>query len=384
MAASQACLDAIRKIRATGKALFKRISPNDLDITGGHQYGFYLPKSAGEILTDIKPEKGVKTKHFISICWQNDLITESVITWYGKKTRSEYRLTRFGHNFPWRKPELLGDILVLIPETSTNFSAFVLSTDDDFDEIALRLGIEVGEWSVYHEHELVLSAEDCLVNEFSRIIKDYSEFPSTLIMSQIARKTLEFCGTNFLDGSNDTHLIESVNSEYALFRLMEEKFYLPEIRGGFSEINPFIELANSILNRRKSRAGRSLENHTEYLLDINGIPYFSQSKIEGRPDIMIPNDEAYYKDPSLVTMLAIKRTCKDRWRQILKEAPNVSQRYLLTLQEGISENQLKEMKNANVSLIVPKELHKFYPPAFLDTLLSVDQFMDSMLERYNG
>ncbi len=36
-------------------------------------------------------------------------------------------------------------------------------------------------------------------------------------------------------------------------------------------------------------------------------------------------------------------------------------RHIMTLQPGISSNQLEEMRKAGISLIVPKPLHKNYP-----------------------
>ena len=51
------------------------------------------------------PEKGVLAKHPVRVEWQDGRITKSVVTWYGKLTRSEYRLTRFGRDFPFLTPD---------------------------------------------------------------------------------------------------------------------------------------------------------------------------------------------------------------------------------------------------------------------------------------
>ena len=64
--------------------------------------------------------------------------------------------------------------------------------------------------------------------------------------------------------------------------------------------------------------------------------------------------------PDKITVLALKTTCRDRWRQVLEEAPDVPKRHILTLQPGISVSQLRQMKAANVSLVVPEELQKDY------------------------
>src|SRR5690349_1161055 len=95
------CERAIQNAVLFENALLKFISPNDVGLTGGHQCGFYLPKSAYEIFTPQPPTRGVVTKHHVHIEWQDQYETSSVITWYGAKTRSEYRLTRFGKGFPY-------------------------------------------------------------------------------------------------------------------------------------------------------------------------------------------------------------------------------------------------------------------------------------------
>ena len=118
-------------------------------------------------------------------------------------------------------------------------------------------------------------------------------------------------------------------------------------------------------SRTQSGAGRSLEHHVEALLREEGAPFTSKpSAVEGEPDILIPSVEAYL-DPNYpverLCMIGIKTTCKDRWRQVLNEARRMNHRHILTIQPGISSNQMEEMRKAGVSLIVPKRLHKDYP-----------------------
>ena len=114
-----------------------------------------------------------------------------------------------------------------------------------------------------------------------------------------------------------------------------------------------IDFANSILNRRKSRAGKSLEHHLATIFSANRLHYEQQIVTEGnkRPDFIFPSGKAYHdivfptKD---LVFLGAKTTCKDRWRQILNEANRIKDKYLFTLQQGISKNQLSEMKSEHV------------------------------------
>lgn len=78
-----------------------------------------------------------------------------------------------------------------------------------------------------------------------------------------------------------------------------------------------------------------------------------------RPDFIFPRKAEYF-DPSfkldLLTMLAAKSTCKDRWPQILPEAKKITVKHLLTLEPWIFTNQTEMMQGANIQLIVPESI----------------------------
>ena len=74
-------------------------------------------------------------------------------------------------------------------------------------------------------------------------------------------------------------------------------------------------------------------------------------------------------------MLGAKTTVKDRWRQILNEARRIEKKHLLTLQEGVSTEQFREMQDEGVTLVVPKPLHKHYPDAVRPKLVSLTDFI---------
>ena len=61
-------------------------------------------------------------------------------------------------------------------------------------------------------------------------------------------------------------------------------------------MDEFVRVANVVLNRRKSRAGKSLEHHLSAIFDGNGIEYSSQAVTEGnkKPDFLFPSQEAYH------------------------------------------------------------------------------------------
>lgn len=77
----------------------------------------------------------------------------------------------------------------------------------------------------------------------------------------------------------------------------------------------------ALLNRRKSRAGKSLEHHLATLFAAAQLRFEAQplTEVGKRPDFLFPNGEAYH-DWSFPTeklvFLGAKTTCKDRWRQV--------------------------------------------------------------------
>ncbi|SEC28918.1 Restriction endonuclease EcoRII, N-terminal [Rhodobacter sp. 24-YEA-8] len=185
----------------------------------------------------------------------------------------------------------------------------------------------------------------------------------------------------------DLRLMKRRACEYEIFRSVEEAVELPLIKKGFTDIDGFVSRAQTILQRRKSRAGRSLELHArEIFLEeklVEGIDFSHQPESEpGKsPDFLFPS-EAAYKDTHFpaekLRMLAVKTTMKDRWRQILNEANRVEHKHLLTLQEGISEAQFKEMVEAKVTLVVPKPIIEKFPGSVQPHLQTLESFIRDM------
>jgi EcoRII C terminal. len=186
----------------------------------------------------------------------------------------------------------------------------------------------------------------------------------------------------------DEQLIDRRRVEYDIFLLVEELHVLDIIREGFGSVDEFIALANSVSNRRKSRAGKSLELHLEHLFVEHGLRHFAtQAVTEGnkKPDFLFPSAEAYHNadfPEENLRMLAVKTTCKDRWRQIMNEADKISQVHLFTLQEGVSQAQYREMQDAGVRLVVPSSLHKKYPEVVREELMTLGAFIAELTGLY--
>ena len=106
--------------------------------------------------------------------------------------------------------------------------------------------------------------------------------------------------------------------------------------------------------------------------------YDCESESGKKPDFIFPSEAAYKNTAYSATklrMLAVKTTCKDRWRQILNEADRIGTKHLLTLQEGVSENQYQEMAQASVRLVIPEPLIVRYPKKVQPELQTLESFM---------
>ena len=186
----------------------------------------------------------------------------------------------------------------------------------------------------------------------------------------------------------DKRLLKRRNFEFRLFRMIEDAHLLPQIGKGFSSVEEFVKLANSVSNRRKSRGGKSLELHLEKIFEEEKFHHFSlQAVTEGKkkPDFLFPSEQAYHDSTypeEKLRMLAVKTTCKDRWRQILNEAHRIKGCHLFTLQEGVSENQFNEMETEGVTLVVPEKLTDQYPKAVRSRLVTLESFIEELKELY--
>lgn len=364
-------------------ALLKYISPNDTGLTGGHQCGYYLPKAAWKSFTQHPPERGRNSDYAVEVLWQDGRRTESCIKWYGVRTRREYRMTRFGRDFPFLTTDNVGDLLVLVRTGDASFHGYVFDLPDDIADVQASLGVEIiGTWGLYEGLARPPESEDdCIHRRFATFVEPLRDFPDTTAFSTATQDAILACVKSFATQTLDNRLMFLMDREYALFRMAERFLCQDEICRQFKSVDDFLSVAARIMNRRKSRAGRALENHVGYLLHDAQIPFDARPVVDGQPDVLIPG-KAQYEDPlwpeDRLYVVGVKTTCKDRWRQVLNEARRVRRKHILTIQQGISAKQLAEMRDSGVSLVVPQKLHSMYPAVDKMEVLTVRQFVDAV------
>lgn len=366
----------------------KFLSANDTGDTGSHQVGIYIGKNSIPILFDRPGIRGENKDKFVKIKWQDDFITNSRFIYYGVGTRNEYRITRFERGFPFLKSDHTGDLLVLVKVSEEDYTAYVLSSEDEINEFLNAFGMSPIDTGSIIETDGVGSETklDIFINRFISSLD--VDFPSSFAMSTAARRIHHdvFNHDDNTINDPDKQIINWTEMEYRLFRNLEHASYGAKLTKGFNSIEEFIEMANMVLNRRKSRAGKSLEHHLSAIFDGNKINYVSQPRTEGnkRPDFIFPNEFSYhnasYPSEKLV-FLGAKTTCKDRWRQIINEANRIGEKHLFTLQQGISSQQLEEMAAERVVLVVPRPFIDAYPREKRGSIWTLKKFIEFTREK---
>lgn len=381
---------AIHAVLNSQRAYCKFLSANDTGLTGGHQAGIYVSRPSAPILFPEPGVKGTNKEKWVKIKWHNDFETTSRFIYYGRGTRNEYRITNFGTGFPFLQPEYTGALFVFVECDEEYYQGYVLNSEEDIEQFLDAFGISPTETNRLIDAGQIRADvhEQLAIEEFiSHLTVD---FPISEEMSAAARSIhsrvhnhIEYVRTN-----PDRKIIEWTNMEYALFRAIERARYGEKIAQGFGSVDEFITMANMVLNRRKSRAGKSLEHHLAAIFDGNGLVYTPQAVTEGnkKPDFLFPSQAAYH-DTTFPTekliSLAAKTTCKDRWRQVLNEADRLRDRpkYLCTLQQGISPAQMDEMQTENVILVVPEPYIASYPREKRDRIWKLSDFVSYVREK---
>lgn len=376
---------AIESVNKSKTSFCKFISANDAGTTGGHQEGFYIPKNSISLMFDIPGAKGANKERFVTIKWQNDFETQSRFIYYGKATRNEYRLTRFGRGFPFLTDNNVGDLFILNHIADDFYEGFILQTDEDTEEFFAAFNISSNETNCLIEKRITVTAEDKLLQCFKLYLSTLNvDFPATVELATNARncykKSFSIKPSQIIENP-DGELLNWLDAEYQLFKTIENNRYGERIKTPFVTVEELVDCANTILNRRKSRAGKSLEHHLSEVFTNFNLKFQTQIITEEnkRPDFIFP-DSLSYNNSNFTTdkliFLASKTTCKDRWRQILNEADRIKVKYLFTLQQGISANQLAEMYKYDVRLVVPKPYLKTFPEEYRDKIHTLNGFIE--------
>ena len=378
----------------------KRLSANDTQRSGSHQAGPYIPKDLMfTLFPSLNQPEQRNPDHFFDLTVDSTRTRRTVqarSVWYNNALhdnpgggRNEVRVTRLGGaRSPLLDVENTGALTLMAfggvtgRRPADHCRVWVCRSEEE-GAVEDRWGpVEPGQGRLLNfagAVSLPRSDEPCWL--------DPDDMPSAWLANyprgeDIVRKAVELMPST--DGTPDKRLIERRKCEFDIFRSLEEAVELPQVRAGFNDLPSFIGHANTILQRRKSRSGRSLELHLKAILEeesfVEGTHFSYQAASEAgkRPDFLFPSEAAYSDDQfpsSRLRMLAVKTTCRDRWRQILDEADRITKKHLLTLQEGVSPTQYRQMRDAGVRLVVPKSVRRAYDSSIRHEVMDLSTFI---------
>ena len=379
----------------------KRLSGNDTLANRSHQAGPYIPK---DLLFRMFPQlnRPEAENPYVWFDLHVDSHPDSrkvKAIWYNNRrrggTRNETRITNWGGaQSALLDPESTGALCLFAFRVNDDGEAtachvWVCRHETEEDIVESQIGpLEPGRWLARPSGRDVLpgtlegstaARASCWLNRDEVPPAWIQQFPAP---SEIIAKAMELRPDSHLE--TDRRLLRRRDCEHEIFRSVEEAWALPRVQSGFASMKEFTPLAQEVLQRRKVRSGLSLEMHTraifreEGLVENRDFAYNQRSEGKKRPDFLFPSAEAYRRSDfpaSRLRMLAVKTTCKDRWRQILNEADRIGRKHLLTLQEGVSPMQFREMHEANVQLVIPRPLIGKFPNAVQPHLQTLESFI---------
>lgn len=388
----------------------KKLSSVEVDPAKSHQHEFNGSKELKAVLRTSERTKFQTT--FLWIEEENEALSEEgTVTWYDARedhpTRSEFRLFYPGNAVTSMAKE--GDTMFIARRTDNTILIVITSAGSTIEhqlywlfglEIPSGTGFKLSEMSRNNPEldfaarfildELGIEIEEPENDRLDLLLKDFGgAFPSIAEFSKFARSTCAIEVNPIEDP--DSALLAYMDWEEKLFRRLERHIVSKRLREGFTsaedeDVEGFIQFSLGVQNRRKTRAGNAFEDHFENILANNKVAYSRKKETENKakPDFVFPNIDLYRVSAvpdSLLTMIGLKTTCKDRWRQVLPEAARIKEKHLLTLEPGISENQTNEMKAYSVQLILPSSLHKTYSNTQRSWLMDVKSFISLVKNR---
>ena len=376
----------------------KRLSGNDTLANETHQAGPYMPR---EFLLSLFPElkrpdaENPDMRLDIHIDSHKEMRNVRAV-WYNNKyrgkTRNETRLTGFGGaGSALLDPDNTGalTIFAFMQGAEKKCHAWICRTEAEEDLAEDRIGpVDPGRHLVWSPSRNVLPSLSSRKPEAKTNCRlDPSEIPGAWLQAfprsdELMRKAVQMRPEEGL--GPDDRLVRRRKCEYELFLSVEEAVEMPGIKAGFESIDEFTARAQSILQRRKSRSGRSLELHTRNIFIEEGLRegrefvHGAESEPGHKPDFLFPSEAAYRDEDfpeSRLRMLAVKTTCRERWQQVLNEAGRIRTKHLLTIQEGVSAKQFQEMKRSGLQLVVPAGIRHFYPESVRPDLVALEDFI---------
>lgn len=138
--------------------------------------------------------------------------------------------------------------------------------------------------------------------------------------------------------------------------VLADKDPITAVVKGFSQLDAIFLSASQ---HRKSRAGRSFEQHISQILKDGRIKYQEQAVTGGRrPDFVLPSLadlESKTREFEDALIISAKTTLRERWKQVTHEKLNCAV-FLATVDDRVTSDAIEDMNAKGIRLIVPESL----------------------------
>lgn len=395
----------IENLTSRSDALFlKKLSRNDTSWASDrnkHQAGFYVPRKIREagFFPKLLPRKDKPHIHYASCpsLWpQTGEIKHSGMRHFTKKG-PETHFTVIPHDL-FRELSPASWLLAGRLHTSINEASYwfivIDSESEDAEILETYLDIDADFHCDIIPPDKLLNARALAKDDAAELIdqlhhamksgklkefiRSVSQLPHPSVLATEAQKAyfqsfgIERLDPYRIEAPGDAVMRISRDFEYQIFKRYELRRRAAEVVGALSSqqdlvtsvVRGFPALDGIFLSasqQRKTRAGRSFENHLASLLSGGNIQFEAQAILGGkRPDFVLPDkktlnrkaDKRAYLDAAI---LSAKTTLRERWKQITHERFNCGI-FLATVDDRVSTQALDEMQHLGIVLVVPESM----------------------------
>jgi hypothetical protein len=384
------------------RLLIKKLSRNDWrwadSADNGHQNGVYIPaeiRSANFFvpIRNVNPKKPhIFEAKFLTFWPATGEIKESKLTHYSNKG-PEMHFTRVPKDqFSGLTPAslLIGGALTKAISDCSYWFMIVDSASEEAEMIEsmfdLNADFHCGLYNATDIRGVIKNETEQLIDELAASVKagrlnefiaSVSKLPSPESLASdaqilfLSQNRLEKLNPYEIENPGDALMQISRDIEYKIYKRAELRHRAAEVirivtAGGpdivTSIVHGFAELDATFLSasqHRKSRAGRSFEQHIARLLSDGNIQYEEQAVTGGRrPDFVLPN-LAVLKSKKRTfegaLVLSAKTTLRERWKQVAMEKFNCGL-FLATVDDRVSFAAIEDMTAQGICLVVPESL----------------------------
>lgn len=238
---------------------------------------------------------------------------------------------------------------------------------------------------------LGLTVEARHAEDLARVIDRFGASTSMPSTKDFAAFTRQLCRTAEPLDDPDRALHDWYTFTTEMFFGYESHVLQPILDGHFAmqptiDVNAFFDVAKRHMNSRYSRAGYTFEHHIGALLEAYEVKHQRITKRlddGSKPDFLFPGATAYGDErvpDDLLTFLGAKTTTKERWMQVVAEAPRIRVRHLATMDRELNGEILGAMAFHHVRPVIPAPIvqkHYVDEPA----IATVTEFIELVIER---